>query len=332
MKKNYFWMLAAILICGTMTVLTSCSKDEDNLSTKVADNTVDEMQLFNSVVENVKADLAEADFQDLAPLTRALTDGTAEVYSADLDGDGMETIIANLAILLDSSQLPLLENLSKTLQYAMDVSIAFEKTADNKYIGDREYIQSLIVKVNDDLTYTITFDVQRNTEFSLAALDSDALRTLTIYKNGKKVVSFVNTCDFDLDIQEDGINVARLVKGVLKYKNTNGEIMKFAYASKLYNINDIASRIKYTKDNNEVFDIYLKGKNNISLENLLSKNIKFKGKVEASFYDGIFEINENIEYSDNQLWIINDGEKVSFKDLLDNLMVNLRNFFENLLG
>ena len=325
MKKNYFWMMVAILICGTITVLTSCSKDEENLSTKVADNTVDEMQVFNSVVENVKADMAEVDFQDLAPLTRALTDGSAQVFSADHDSDGIAATIANLNILLDSSKLPLLENLSKTLQCAMDVSIAFEKTADNKYIGDREYIQSLIVKVNDDLTYTITFDVQRNTEFSLAALDSDALRTLTIAKNGTTVLTIVNKWDFDLGMQ-NGIDVTRQVMGSLEYKN-----MKFSYDRMCYNINEIVVNLKYTKSDSEVFSIGLKGENNLSIENLLNNAIVFKGEIEASLKDGAYGIKDSVEIS-KQLWFIKNGEKLTIKEMLEALKVDLDNFLNNLLG
>ena len=29
MKKKYLWMMAAILVCGMMTALTSCSNDDD---------------------------------------------------------------------------------------------------------------------------------------------------------------------------------------------------------------------------------------------------------------------------------------------------------------
>ena len=37
MRKNHFWMLAAILFCGFATVFTSCSKDDDDSGKKEED-------------------------------------------------------------------------------------------------------------------------------------------------------------------------------------------------------------------------------------------------------------------------------------------------------
>lgn len=37
MKKNHFWMMAAILLCGLATVFTSCSKDDDDSGKKQDD-------------------------------------------------------------------------------------------------------------------------------------------------------------------------------------------------------------------------------------------------------------------------------------------------------
>jgi hypothetical protein len=37
MRKNHFWMLAAILFCGLATVFTSCSKDDDDSGKKEED-------------------------------------------------------------------------------------------------------------------------------------------------------------------------------------------------------------------------------------------------------------------------------------------------------
>ena len=37
MRKNHFWMFAAILLCGLATVFTSCSKDDDDSGKKEED-------------------------------------------------------------------------------------------------------------------------------------------------------------------------------------------------------------------------------------------------------------------------------------------------------
>jgi hypothetical protein len=40
MKKNFLWMLAAILLCGTMTtVFTACGDDDDDDSPSSSSNT-----------------------------------------------------------------------------------------------------------------------------------------------------------------------------------------------------------------------------------------------------------------------------------------------------
>ena len=48
MRKN-LWMLAAILICGAMTVLTSCSANDDNVSNTTDSDPYVEVQFSDPV-------------------------------------------------------------------------------------------------------------------------------------------------------------------------------------------------------------------------------------------------------------------------------------------
>jgi len=337
MKKNCFLLLAATLICGTMTVLTSCSDyDEDlpvyvvdetknNTKDNTKDNTKEETKPLNSVIERIKAYLAEADFQELAPLIQSLKDGTAQIFSNDLDITAIKEALTNLSALLESSKSFKIENLSKTLQYAVDASVAFEKTANNQYIGEREYTQSLIVKVNDALTYTITFSVEKEAEVALSEVGNAAKRKLTIDKNGTKVLTIINDRDTDRSVQDKKTNVDKHAIASIEYKD-----MIFSL-DRTSTTNSIDSQLKYTKGGNEVFGISLKGESNLSLQDFLSNEAGFKGELVANIAGKTYGIKRDKEF-DNQLSLTKDGEELTIFELLEALGININGLLTNLIG
>ena len=100
MKKNSIGMLTVLFICGAMTVMTSCSKDDENQSNNEVENTLEETQSFNinKAIEGVIAHLAEVNFQDLALLNIAIKDSSALVYCVDHDSIGINKICDNYSI------------------------------------------------------------------------------------------------------------------------------------------------------------------------------------------------------------------------------------------
>ena len=292
-------MMAAILVCGS-TVLSSCNGD-DKFSSDVRIGVEPGFQeTINSIMQNVKTDMEAADFKDLAPLAEALKNCTAKVSCTGTDSTGVQEIIASLQTLLDSffdSENPAtfgwsrnFSNLLKTLQMAVNVSMAFEKNVDNKYVGERNYSHSFDIVVNDTLTYNIAFGTEKNTGVSLEGIDNAVHRRLIIDRNGTTVLTINTNKDFDANVKGNSINTTQLRMGSLDYKG-----MKFSLVRTQHNTDSVASNFAYTKDGDEVISIKLKGENNLNLETLLHHNAVFKGKLEISIFSDMLEIKCNID-------------------------------------
>jgi len=300
MKKNSIWMLIVLFICGAMTVMTSCSKDDENQSNNEVENTLEETQSINKVIESVKAHLAEVDFQDLALLNSAIRDSLTMVYCVDHDSIGINKAIVDLRILLDcffanpknnngSGKSWKLDDLSTTLKFAEDACIGFERTANKKYIGENKYAQSLFIEINDTLNYKISFSVEKEAGVSLTEVGHDAKRTLTIEKNDTTLLSIVNNRDFDLGLKGNHVNVSKKTLGSLGYKQMN-----FSIDRAWYNTDSIVSNLKFTKDQIDMLSIRLKGESNLNLENLLSHDVLLKGELEANLLSGLFGVRSKV--------------------------------------
>ena len=169
MKKMMNWVMAAILICGA-GVFTSCSSDDENESRVIIDDTPSDTRSFNRVLDRVKSDMAEINFQDLDILVRSLREGTATISCTDHNETGIKKAVVDLRVLLENffavdSKTDTdggnwrLGDLSMTLKLALEACISFEKTADKQYIGERLYEKSLFVEINDKLSYEIIYSV-----------------------------------------------------------------------------------------------------------------------------------------------------------------------------
>ena len=299
MKKGFAWMMAAILVCGS-TVLSSCNGD-DKLSSDVRIGVEPGFQeTINSIMQNVKTDMEAADFKDLAPLAEALKNCTAKVSCTGTDSTGVQEIIASLQTLLDSffdSENPAtfgwsrnFSNLLKTLQMAVNVSMAFEKNVDNKYVGERNYSHSFDIVVNDTLTYNIAFGTEKNTGVSLEGIDNAVHRRLIIDRNGSTVLVVNTNQNLDASMNGYQINATQLGTSSLEYKD-----MKFSLECTQHNIDSVASNLVYSKGDSKVVDISLKGENDLTLEKLLHHNAVFKGELEASISDGMLGLKSNID-------------------------------------
>lgn len=291
-------MMVAVILFGTI-VLSSCSSDNgDKVDVKVAFEPANQ-ETINSIIQGAKADMEAADFKDLIQLNEALKDGTANVSWTGTDSIGVQEIIASLRSLLDSffgSENPTtydwswnFSNLSKTLQLATKVGLAFEKNADGQYVGDRKYAGSLDVVVNDTLTYKITHNVEKDTELSLAKVGSVAHRKLIIDKNESRLLVVDTNGDFDASMNDYHINATRQSISNIDYKD-----MKFSLVRMQYNTDSVTSNFVYSKEGSKVVDIRLKGENDLTLEKLLHHNAVFKGELEANLSDGLLGLKSNI--------------------------------------
>ena len=292
-------MMAAILVCGS-TVLYSCNGDDKSSLDVRMEFECDLQETINSIMERSSSDMKAADFKDLTSLTEALKNGTATVNCTGIDSTGVQQFIDNLQSLLDSffpSDNPKtfdkswnFSNLSKTLQLVGNMSLAFEKNANNQYVGDRNYSQSLDVVVNDTLTYNIAFSTEKNTGLSLTEADNEAHHKLTVCRNGTQVLA-IDT-HYDLDVNRNGfqIDFTQLRTGSLEYKD-----MRFAMERTQHNIGSAAGNFVYHKAGSEVLGIKMKSENNLSLEKLLQHGVVFKGELELSINDGMLKLENTVD-------------------------------------
>jgi hypothetical protein len=292
-------MMVAILVCGS-AVLSSCSGDDKFSSDVRIGFEPGYQETINNIMQSVKTDLEAADFKDLAPLADALKNCTAKVSCTGTDTTGVQQFIDNLQSLLDSffpSDNPKtfdkswnISNLSNTLQLVGNMSLAFEKNANNQYVGDRNYSQSLDVVVNDTLTYNIAFSTEKNTGLSLTEADNEAHHKLIVCRNGTQVLAIDTHYDLDVDRNGYQIDFTQLRTGSLEYKD-----MRFAMERTQHNIGSAASNFVYHKAGSEVLGIKMKSENNLSLEKLLQHDVVFNGELELCINDGMLKLESNVD-------------------------------------
>lgn len=266
MKKGFTWMMAAIQllmltvgICGT-TVLTSCSNDEDYSSEIKVSFEPGWQETINNILQRAKAEMEAADFKDLTSLADALRSGTAEVKWIRPDSIDGQQVVAGLQSLLDSffdSETPRtysgawqISNLSKSLQLAVNVGIAFEKVADRRYSGNRNYSGSFNVVVNDTLNYNVALSTEKSTEVWMAGIGNMAHRKLTIGKNGATVLVINTSQNLDASVDAFLIDAAHLNACSLEYNK-----MKFSWERTQYNIDSVITNLVYSVEGLDVIGI-----------------------------------------------------------------------------
>lgn len=301
MKKMMNWVMAAILICGA-GVFTSCSSDDDeNVSIDVNYNPSTETRSFNRVLDRVKSDMAEINFQDLDILIKSLREGTATISCTDHNDAGIKKAVVDLRVLLENffavdSKTDTdggswrLGDLSTTLRLAMEACISFEKTADKQYTGEGLYEESLFVEINDMLSYEIIYSVDKRMDVVVSELGTDELRTMTIKKNGATVLAIVNEEVFDHGLKDQQFFIAKQKKGYVEYGHK-----KFVLDRTGYNADYVVSHLKYINQGTEVLGITLQAESDLNWENLLHHDVVFTGELGISMIDGAFEIVSDIK-------------------------------------
>ena len=93
----------------------------------------------------------------------------------------------------------------------------FQMIADNNYIGERVYEHALNVNINDTMSYLITYRVEKDTQVALADVGVDALRTLTINKNGTTVMTIANDQSFNLGAKDKKVYASKQTQGSVDY-------------------------------------------------------------------------------------------------------------------
>ena len=91
MKKRFLWMLAAILICGTSTLLTSCSDNEDN-PVEPSKQIVGKWYAENNTPGSINADGISIDYQKLVQYADFKDNGTGfwSIIFVDEDGHAID--------------------------------------------------------------------------------------------------------------------------------------------------------------------------------------------------------------------------------------------------
>lgn len=306
MKKLVYLIVAAILICGS-TVFSSCKDDDkDSLVVKIVVDP-NRQEKIDKILDALEADLEAIDFKELMSLAESMRNDTITVNWIGVDSTGVQQILNSLQSLLDSlvtrqnsttiNQTYDFSNLSLTLQLADNVGKVFEKILNIYNLGDRIYSDSLDIVVSDTLTYKIKHSVELNSNVSLSGIGNGAHRKLIIEKNGTVLLVINTNQDFDASRNGWLINATKQVGSSLDYKD-----MKFSTVQTSYDNDSIVSSFVYNKGDSEVFNIRLKGENNLSLEKLLLNEVVYKGELEARIGGSKAILKSNVSNMNKFYW------------------------------
>lgn len=293
MKKSIYWILAAILICGT-TVITSCSNDESSVRYEASVN-VEQSTALVDALNKVRDNMGKTNFQGLTPLSTCLNQGTASFGSSEMDNESLAKFCEALKALLEGlcgngengepAQTWQLGELIKTLQSTFNMSQILEQLADNNFLGNNEYNRSFDIVLSDTLVYTVDFEKKRTIETTATSLSGNILRKLTINKNGSVLLTIDTTQDNAAGVADNKFGFAAAKTGTLCYGNA-----KFTFDRQRQGINSVVTSLTYLSDDTPMVTIKTKSDNNLSWESFQNNEMVFKGNLEANLLGGLIGI------------------------------------------
>ena len=298
MKKSIYWILATILTCGA-TVMTSCGSDDSTVDLNVSAN-IEQPKNFGGILKKVKNNMGNTNFGGLAPLALGLNNGTAVVNCDDIADQDMDQFIESLNSLLErllccngeangDAQDWKLGDLMETLRSAIDVSRLYEQLSDNIMLGNGEYNRAFDIVLNDTLAYKVALDMQRDMEAKYPVVNGKTQRQLTISKNGTVLLTIDTSQEGMVGIVDNKFGVNTANTGSLTYND-----LKFTFDRQTYGGDSIAKNLAFFKDGLSIIKITTKNSNNLTLDNLLSKNVAFKGNMEITALEGLMNLRSDI--------------------------------------
>ena len=314
MKKTMFRMLAAILtISGTMTVLTSCSSDNDDvLSNEQAPVENNGTRTMEDVLQQVNDLMTACDFKDLNDFKEAISQYPLGISQTNpelfqsLNSEQKEKLTELEKKLVESLKNLLIQltpevttentltihknwvfsNLSETMTLSIDVltQLSHLKNEANKLTmgqHDNLFTKDLVIKANDTLTYRLIIVENDHNLVKRGLQFNSNLQSITIFKNeeqllmlyGDNLGSLTNEDGLELDIEHHG--------GII-YKD-----YLLSYSKERNSLQHFVSNFSILKGEDTIVSVNKERDNTLSLKNLLDHNVVFQSKYEVILLNGL---------------------------------------------
>ena len=295
-------MIVLILFVSGLTImLTSCSDDNASVPDIVSEETPEKEMDINSSLLSVKTSLESVDFKELLPLIQALDNDVLEFRLNDTAVTRSSELTQTLGEQLKSffTQDSGTETYTKSWQFgklgdvlkmAVNLSVEMETTADNRHIFDRNYTNVLDIKINDELAYRITDEVEKTTESATWSIGNRINRKQMVEKNEQVVLIFETLQKYDASLTGLTLGINSSVTGSLTYKDK-----KFSLGYARHNSDSYSTKLEYADNGSVKVSIELSGNNNLNLENLIKNQVVYKGGMKVYILDGVFGIESSID-------------------------------------
>lgn len=292
MKKILLWMMAAIIACGGINLITSCSNDNEPSAKFVFPDKKNQPEASSVFMKNFKIETPAIDFDALTLLSISLHQGTAKVIANDSYQLNMDQFVKALSSLLDNllqgngqgksdTRSWQLGDLGNTLQSAINVSKILESLYNNSLFGPDSISESYNFVVNDTLTYKVTVDKKRGYSIAATSFDNSIQRRVTIDKNGTWLMTIDANQGNMAKIKENHLDVNTTITGSLTYGD-----LQFTLDKQIQDTDSLTTTLSYLKDNAPIIDITMQTSNNLTWENLMNNNVLYKGKLTFNLLGG----------------------------------------------
>ena len=292
MKKILLWMMAAIIACGGINLITSCSNDNEPSAKFVFSDKKNQPEASSVFMKNFKIETPAIDFDALTLLSISLHQGTAKVIANDSYQLNMDQFVKALSSLLDNllqgngqgksdTRSWQLGDLGNTLQSAINVSKILESLYNNSLFGPDSISESYNFVVNDTLTYKVTVDKKRGYSIAATSFDNSIQRRVTIDKNGTWLMTIDANQGNMAKIKENHLDVNTTITGSLTYGD-----LQFTLDKQIQDTDSLTTTLSYLKDNAPIIDITMQTSNNLTWENLMNNNVLYKGKLTFNLLGG----------------------------------------------
>ena len=270
-----------------MTLVACTSDEEVSANEQPQQQMTEQLQTVQEVLAEVGDNLAQIDFQQLAPLADALQESNTWAARGQKDGDGeqqgklkfLEKFKSLLQQLLDGKKGVKwsVANAEETLQ--LTVSALFELEGiglqESTEGNQRTYECELKVTTKQDTVYTIKTKVMKNLGGKLSQLSMEGLRVLQVYKEDKMIL---------------GLEADRLLTFGNSYVHS-GKIhtqkADIELAVKLTEEHTLVRSIRVAKDNNAILSMDMSTDRDFDWKTILQTGLRYKTHVDANLMDKI---------------------------------------------
>lgn len=313
MKRLTVWMPVAILtICSTMTLLSACSSDTDDVMNNKTPVENTQTPTLGDMLLKVDDHLKALNFQELEPLRELLTGQTQEISHvhpelfmplnsqqkeklAELEkktvmslknllNQLMPQVTADEDLTLQKSWT--FSNLSETVTLGMEViaNINLQKEEESKLLtGEfgQEFTSELEIKVNDTLTYQISIDETDKNIGQKGLLLNSNMQALTICRNEEPIFTVYGDNVGMLNTDEEPELYFGRHQGII-YKD-----FTINYEKVRHSLTQVVTNVSFLKGDGIIFKIQKERENTLNKENLLAHDVVSQSKYDITLLNGL---------------------------------------------